>query len=123
MRDETGDAVEEVVAEAFEGDFDAGAETGDVVASADGLVVQDEGGRVVEAVGEVVEEGYWRCDFISRSLFSWEGGHTSQPRRYQGHGEMLSVLRSFVSLTMLRRPIVTWYRFDSIRSLYRTPLV
>jgi hypothetical protein len=37
--DEAGDAVEEVVAEAFEGDFDAGAETGDVIAPADGLVV------------------------------------------------------------------------------------
>ena len=58
---EAGEAVEHVEGEALGGYFDAAAEAGDVVSSADGVVVEDEGGRVVEAVGELIEEGYRGC--------------------------------------------------------------
>ncbi len=38
------------------GDFHAGADASDVVSPTDGVVVEDEGGGVVETVGELVEE-------------------------------------------------------------------
>ena len=55
----TGDAVEETVVDFLGGYFDAGSEACDVIAAADGVVGEEEGWGIVEAVGEVVEECYW----------------------------------------------------------------
>ena len=53
-----GHAVEQVVYQSLPGDSTPGAESGDVVAAADGGVVEEKTWRVVKAVSHVIEE----CD-------------------------------------------------------------
>lgn len=55
QNDGTRDGFVEREGEFLAGDFETAADAGDVIAAADVRVVEEEGGDVVEAIGDVVE--------------------------------------------------------------------
>jgi hypothetical protein len=59
LRNKACHAIKETENYFLRGDLDAGPETRDVVATTDGVIVQQDPRRVVEAIRKVVKERHW----------------------------------------------------------------